>query len=682
MIGIVSQSDLDFIINLFAVGRLGYTSLILSPRLDNVACEGLLQRLGAKVLLYGPGFAQKAAYVREHSSLPTSPMVLRKDYETADISVLSRPSLDDDGPSQTVKNCIIMHSSGSTGQPRPIFYPHKRLLHVMINAQNLIAFLSVPLFHAHGFVSFLQALYKRKTVYLFNGNLPQTHESVTSAIRAAQPEIIWTVPYVLKLLAEKQDGIDVLKPCKIVSCSGSRCPDELGDLVVSQGVHLGTSFGATEVAFVFSNLNRPRTDRYWDYMSAPPHVAPFVHMKPIEGNVFELVVLEGHKGKITSNSNDPPDSFHTKDLFIPHPQLKHRWKYVGRHDDRITLSNGEKFIPLDIEGRVRQSPLVKEAVVFGVDRPLPGLLLFRSDTAPDLSNDQIVDILWPDISEANTKVSAFGQIGREYIVVLPASTDCPITDKQSVKRAQVYRQFANVIDSVYRDEPGGIGSLQLNQNELTNWLMEKFKTELNVILDNKDTDFFAAGVDSQKAIQMRRTILQSLDLGDPTSKLNSLVVFEYGNVARLAAFLNFLRTNESIGQQDDLKLAKEMIEEHSIFHNFIPNVENTDHAVVVSIVSLEVKTFLLTINSCSQAPQAHLVQQYSKNYLQSLQRRFTARSVPDLVQRPHHVSYPPSPRPDTSSTHTSHPTSMPSPATSLPPLSPFPPTCSTTLPPT
>lgn len=585
MIGIVSQSDLDFIINLFAVGRLGYTSLILSPRLDDVACVGLLQRLGANVLLYGPPFVQKAAYVREHSSLTATPMVLRKAYKKVDISLLPRPLLEYDGPSQTVKNCIIMHSSGSTGPPRPIFYPHKRLLHVMINAQNLTAFLSVPLFHAHGFVSFLQALYKRKTVYLFNGNVPQTHESVTSAIRAAEPEIVWTVPYVLKLLAEKQDGIDVLKPCKIVSCSGSRCPDDLGNLVVCQGVHLGTSFGATEVAFVFSNLNRPRTDKYWDYMSAPPHVAPFVHMKPIEGNVFELVVLEGHKGKIMSNSNDPPNSFHTKDLFIPHPQLENRWKYFGRLDDRITLSNGEKFIPLDMEGRVRQSPLVKEAVVFGIDRPLPGLLLFRSSAAPDLSNDQIVDILWPDISEANTKVSAFGQIGKEYIIVLPAATDCPITDKQSVKRAQVYRQFANVIDSVYSDEPGGVGHLKLDQDELADWLADTFKAELDVALDDKETDFFAAGVDSQKAIQMRRSIVRSLDLGKPAPQLSSLVVFEYGNVARLATFLYGLRVNGDIGQQDDLKLAKELVEEYSTFQKFIPSIGKDEHAVVVSITT-------------------------------------------------------------------------------------------------
>ena len=52
------------------------------------------------------------------------------------------------------------------------------------------------------------------------------------------------MPYVLKLLAEKREGIEVLKKCKVVSTSGSRCPDELGDLLVNEGIYFGTAFGA------------------------------------------------------------------------------------------------------------------------------------------------------------------------------------------------------------------------------------------------------------------------------------------------------------------------------------------------------------------------------------------------------------------------------------------------------
>jgi acyl-coenzyme A synthetase/AMP-(fatty) acid ligase len=209
-----------------------------------MACVNLLQDSGAKSLLYAPQFLDLAT--RTSASLPLTiiPIITREQYDRPHDNTPQFEREDIDGEKENLKKLIMMHSSGSTGIPRPIHYTHKRLLSTMLTAQSLIAFQSVPLFHAHGFISFIQAIYKRKCIYLFNGHVPQTHDTVTAAIKAAEPEIVWTVPYVLKLLCEKRDGIEVLKRCKVVSCSGSRCPDELGDLMVKEGIHFGTIFGA------------------------------------------------------------------------------------------------------------------------------------------------------------------------------------------------------------------------------------------------------------------------------------------------------------------------------------------------------------------------------------------------------------------------------------------------------
>ena len=173
-------------------------------------------------------------------------------------------------------------------------------------------------------------------------------------------------------------------------------------------------------------------------------------MKPIDGPICECVVLDGHKGKMTSNSNDPPNSFHTKDLFIAHPTIPNAWKFVGRLDDRVTLTNGEKVLPLPIEGRIQQDPLVREAVVFGIDRPVPGLLLFKAENARELSDEEFLDRVWPAIADANSRAEGFSQISREMVVILGADVECPTTDKSSIKRAQVYREFKGVIDVFMR----------------------------------------------------------------------------------------------------------------------------------------------------------------------------------------------------------------------------------------
>jgi long-subunit acyl-CoA synthetase (AMP-forming) len=170
-------------------------------------------------------------------------------------------------------------------------------------------------------------------------------------------------------------------------------------------------------------------------------------MKPIadKSNVCECVVLDGHRAKSISNSNEPPNSFHTSDLFVPHPTIENAWKFIGRADDRVTLLNGEKVLPLPIEGRIVQDPLVKEAVVFGVDRPVPGILLFRADTkkANEMSDDEYLIRVWPSVEDANKKAEAFSQIGRSMVVIIGHDTKFPETDKSTIKRWQVRLRAIN-----------------------------------------------------------------------------------------------------------------------------------------------------------------------------------------------------------------------------------------------
>lgn len=178
-------------------------------------------------------------------TLSTLPILSRESYDL-DRDVLGPPfsRTDIDNEKEQFRPYIILHSSGSTGLPKPVSYSNVRLLITVLTSPNLIAFQSLPFSHAHGLVTYSQAIWARKTLHLFNANVPQTHDLLTAAIIAAQPEIVWTVPYVLKLLAEKSDGIEALKKCSIVSSSGSRCPDDLGNLLTKAGVFVGLLFGS------------------------------------------------------------------------------------------------------------------------------------------------------------------------------------------------------------------------------------------------------------------------------------------------------------------------------------------------------------------------------------------------------------------------------------------------------
>lgn len=71
-----------------------------------------------------------------------------------------------------------------------------------------------------------------------------TCEGLTAAMQSAKPSTLCAVPYVLKLLHERESGIVALKRCKQVMFTGSQCPDELGDDLVERGVNLASFIGS------------------------------------------------------------------------------------------------------------------------------------------------------------------------------------------------------------------------------------------------------------------------------------------------------------------------------------------------------------------------------------------------------------------------------------------------------
>lgn len=245
MVGVYGYSDLDYLVNIYALGRLGYTCFLISPRLPATIVATLLKNSSARILAHSKAHHQLAATTTTLTDFPlrTLPLFSREEYDVHDDSI-EQVTRDVDPLVEQDRQYIILHSSGSTGLPKPIPYTNKRLLIICLPSPALIAFQSLPFSHAHGLATYSQGIWSRKTVYLFNANVPQTNKALVLAINAAKPEIVWTVPYVLKLLAESDEGIEALKQCSIVSSSGSRCPDELGDALTERGVFLGCLFGS------------------------------------------------------------------------------------------------------------------------------------------------------------------------------------------------------------------------------------------------------------------------------------------------------------------------------------------------------------------------------------------------------------------------------------------------------
>jgi thioester reductase-like protein len=554
------------IVTLLGLMRLGYGVLLLSTRLAAPAYARLLSMVDCSTLISTDAFESIINHVETERPLIRFSLLHRSDY----IGVKAPPYQRQYNPTiETDKIAVVIHSSGSTGFPKPIYLRHAQCLATFTQNFGMRAFLASPLFHSQGFYEMFRTIYSKNPLYLCNYTIPHTRQGLTAQLQYLKPEIFNCVPYLLKLLCETEDGINELAKAQLVLYAGSGCPDDVGDLLVSKGVNLVQNYGCTEIGRIMTSFRLPG-DTEWNYCRLNPPVSQHVLMDEIAPGVFECVALESLKTRVAVNSDNPPNSFRSRDLFAPHPTRPNLWKYLSRLDDRLTLVNGEKVLPLPIEGRIRQDRLVQEAAVFGIGRSVPGVIIFRSEDARDMSDDQFLEAVWPAVEDANAKTETFSRILKELVILVAADTAYPKTDKGTFIRAKIYDQFKDEIEKVYKNfEDGQIGDLTLEIHDLERWLVAQFNKELEISLE-LDTDFYQAGIDSLQSTRMWSSIKKQIDLGGNHASLSRNVLYETANIRGLANHLHSLRTGEAESQEDEITVMEQLISKYSTFRQHTP----------------------------------------------------------------------------------------------------------------
>ena len=562
---------------------MGWAVLFLSTRLTADAYSRLLGMGDCSTMITTDVYKQTVEEIKQERPLKSISFLRKEDYRNRTASPLTRKC---DPVKESGKMAWILHSSGSTGFPKPIYLTGYQCLANFRKSFANRVFTVSPLFHSFALMETGRAFYTKAPMYLGNHALPVTRQNLVEAMKAVKPEQVDAVPYVLKLLAETDEGIDELAKTKLVLYGGSSCPDDLGDRLVARGVNLVANYGATETGQIMTSF-RPAGDKEWSYMRLHRPVSDHTLMDEIAPGVFECVALDGLPSKGMTNSDNPPNSFRTADLFTRHPDpaKSNFYKYLSRLDDRLTLVNGEKVLPIPIEGRIRQDELVREAAVFGFQRTVPGVIIFKAERATDMPNDEYLEAVWPAVEAANIRAESFSRIPKELIIVKGANVTYPRTDKGTFIRAQVYQQFAGDIDQVYKGfEEGQTGTMKLDVPELESFLLEKFRKDLGVPVPDAETDIFSAGVDSLQTTRMWRTIKHNLDLGEGAQSLSQNVVFEKGNVRELAQHLYELRTGEATEVKSEVDVMREMIEKYSHFtqHFATSRVQPQKNVVLVT----------------------------------------------------------------------------------------------------
>ncbi|KAL8853012.1 MAG: hypothetical protein Q9221_002160 [Calogaya cf. arnoldii] len=268
---------------------------------------------------------------------------------------------------------VILNTSGSTGLPQPITVNHGTL--VSFDAQQLIPALTgkslfgtslsgtrmlmgCPYFYmASGTLLLGLAVYYGVVVVLPPANRPLHADSVNATLNdtkidgCALPPSILVDIYHGKSLASQ------------VHCFRGPLPPEVVN-TIAKITHLSALFGSTEIGFPTQGVCDPGD---WEYANYSPFYGSY--LRPIdEDGLFEHVFVRrrefGLSQSMFSTYSDI-DEFATKDLYRKDPAKTDLWKFCGRLDDVIVLSNAEKFNPVGFESAVAAHPAVRWALVDG-----------------------------------------------------------------------------------------------------------------------------------------------------------------------------------------------------------------------------------------------------------------------------------------------------------------------------
>lgn len=133
--------------------------LCLSLRIAPVAVVNLLKQTGCRTIVHGYSQQVESTILAASQDLPIRTLRV-PERRVYDVPSLSEPRFvrQYDRESERDKIALIMHSSGSTGLPKPVFLSHRNVLCHPVQGAGLHNFGALPLYHMYGVSTMLQAM--------------------------------------------------------------------------------------------------------------------------------------------------------------------------------------------------------------------------------------------------------------------------------------------------------------------------------------------------------------------------------------------------------------------------------------------------------------------------------------------------------------------------------------------
>ncbi|KAL2785317.1 acetyl-CoA synthetase-like protein, partial [Aspergillus keveii] len=560
----LGPNDLRYPALVLGAIKAGYCMFLTSPRNSVGAHTSLLERLECTKFLAPIPRPPPVAAILEASKVdlldvPSIDDLLAKDYPHFELTKTYAEA--------ATERLAVIHTSGSTGIPKPIFWTHEGACTHMCTTDldppdgfeshsrlpfGKRMFLVPPPFHAAGlaYSMFISIPFGTTIIFPAYGGLP-TASGLVEARKRTQIDVLLGVPSIIEELSQNRDLLDYCSRHmeRLMYCGGD-LPQTIGDAVASK-IPLVNAYGASEVGMLNTIQSKSNRDplKDWRYLDIHPRMG--AEMRHVANEEYELVLVRKPDLKALQfvfTVFPDKQEYHTNDLFVRHPDPNKPdlWRWTARADDVIVFLNGEKTNPVSMEQHIAATnPEVSAVLVAGARR-------FQASLVVELHNQEkkldvaergaMIEKLWPCIEQANTFCPAHARIAKTHVLFTTPGKPMLRAGKGTVQRAGTLALYQSQLDALYADadklvqvDSGHTGPGRVDDPHIVGDYIRQTIIQITGWSKNKLTsdseNWFHLGLDSLQAISIARGLRRGLEIPD----LNLSLIYLNPSVAELTA---------------------------------------------------------------------------------------------------------------------------------------------------
>ncbi|KAI3327547.1 acetyl-CoA synthetase-like protein [Xylariaceae sp. AK1471] len=558
-IALFLESDVGLFIHLAALLAIDIPVLLISARLSVASIRHLLQSTGTDVLLVSQRTRRTLdEFLNDSTDVKTVVPYHTFITDTNTSVEESRELLPSRKVDEANCNVLILHSSGTTGYPKPIYLAHRYLLgyaacHQFSAEENIdwLNLSTLPLYHGFGLLAPCLSLSVGLTTCFPPSSIIPAAHSTLNLIKTFECRSLMTVPSIMDDILsrpkeETDSALKTLATLHFLAIGGGALNPEHGGDLVENNVKLLNHYGVTEIGAI-APIFCPGPDYNWRFLRLRTDLGLELHPIP-DTPYFRLV------GFPCGWDN----SFEVQDQLEQNPDSKYvEVRILGRTDDVLVLKTGEKVMPQKLEDILNRDPNIHAAVCVGTGRFEIAVIVqpVNEDTIDPAS---MIDYIWKHISDINPSLDSHARVSsKQSIIIKPIEKTIPRSDKGSVMRREVCEVFGKEIDDAYTAMESSVNGVEISLNP--NDIGLGIRAAADAILSREsdmttiggEEDFFEFGMDSMQAVRLARSLDAALrrvrsPLGNSFGALTAEFVYRHPSIQQLVTACSHILSGEGM----------------------------------------------------------------------------------------------------------------------------------------